>query len=224
MPGLIATGVCRYTVHGTYGGRDIANVLDFDLDLTGSSYGRTTAIAAQAELIVQAWTDHILQILTQDYVATSVSWVDLDDAAGTVGETTEGNTDDFPQAGQQAVASMPGNVAYRVNKAITAARGQRQGRMYLVGVPESATAAAVPNTVASATVTAINPILAAFLADVQISDLPTTFTSRLVVIHTSSLPNPTPPPANIVLYEGFSPVNGLTIDQTLASQRRRLRG
>lgn len=221
MAGLIAPGVARYTVHGTYAGRAIANVLDFFIS-PGVGVDRDVAVAAQAAVLVSAWADNIVENVANNYQAASVSWVDLDSALGTVGETTTGTGTDFPISGSGVDTPMPGNVAYRVNKAIVAARGQRQGRMYLVGVPESSTADATPNTVDSTVRAAIDVDLAQFLSDVNIiAGGSPDYAASLCVVHTV-VSDPGPPP--VITYTGNSLVTGLTTDTTLASQRRRLRG
>lgn len=221
MAGLIAPGIARYTVHGTYAGRNIANVLDF-LITPGGGVDRADCVAHQAAVLVSAWADEIVENIVNNYTANSVSWVDLDSALGTVGETTIGTGTDFPVSGTGVDTAMPGNVAYRINKAIVAARGQRQGRMYLVGVPESSTSDAAPNTVDSTVRAALDVDLAAFLAVVSVAPggSPDMF-SELHVVHTR-ITDPGPPA--VIEYEGSSPVTGLTTDATLASQRRRLRG
>lgn len=224
MAGLVAPGVCRYTVQGTYGGRSIANIVDLYLEPTGGS-DRHDMIEAMAGIIISAWADDVLDNIVTDYTAESLSWVDLDNAGGEVGSQTAGSGTDFPASGLATDQPMPGNVAFRVNKSITAARGQRQGRMYLVGVPETATAANVPNTISGGVISAVNSDMAAFLGKMNVTLTgAVTGASALVVLHTHTEANPSPPPATITVYDDLSLVTALTLDSTLGSQRRRLRG
>lgn len=226
MPGLIAPDCVRYTVNGTYATRPVANIIDMILTTTIGGGDRDECVADQATRLVSAWADEMLDNISDDYTATSVSWVDLNTDSGTVGETSTGSGTDFPASGAASSDPMPGNVAYRVNKHITAARGQRQGRMYLVGVPESSTTAGAPNTVVGADITAINADLAAFKTAVEQDPTTTTldYNSFLCVIHTLSTDNPSPPPQKLFTFEGASLITSMTLDATLATQRRRLRG
>lgn len=222
MAALIAPGVARYTVVGAYAGRPVANVLDF-LIVSDVPAARNANVAEMANVLVQAWIDHILENIADNYVASEVTYVDLDNASGSVGATTLGLTANFPSAGLATGEAWPGNVSLRINKNISAERGQRQGRMYLVGGVETYAADAAPNTVATATQTAINADLVTFLNDVNIdAGDPQAWQSTLVVVHTVNQAPPGSDPD--IVFDGTSTVNTLTVDATLATQRRRLRG
>lgn len=223
MAGIIAPGVCRYAVHGTYSGRPVVNILDLSIDVTTGD--REDAVAEYANVIVQQWIDDIVENLVTAYTATEVSWVDLDSEFGSVGATTLGVTSNFPQAGTGAGDPMPGNVAVRIDKRIVAARGQRQGRMYLCGLGESQTASGAPNVPSAAYIAAINADLASFLAGINGTVLvspPVDATAELVVVHTQNTADPGDPP--VIVFTGASPITSLVCDATLGSQRRRLRG
>lgn len=224
MAGLIAPGVCRYTVHGTYGGRAIANILDYFI-APGGGVTRVQAIEQQAKVIISAWADEIMPNLADNYVATSLSWVDLDSALGTVGSATLGVGSDFPAPGLSTGEPHPGNVAVRINKGITALRGQRQGRMYWVGAPESITTDAAPNTIQAGNQVTFTGNAEAFLAAANVAPggSPDYF-SELVVLHTHREAPVPPATVGEIVYDGLSPVETMTCDATLASQRRRLRG
>lgn len=227
MNPLIANDMVRFTVNGNYAGRLIANVFDMALVQDGTPTQRATAIAAQAGVIVSAWADEICELLVDDYTATSVSWLDLSSLNGSVGQTSIGPGTDFPKAGEDITNPMPGSVAYRVLKNTTPQRGQRQGRMYLVGVPENATTTTAPNNVSSATVTAWNTKLAAFLSAINVgtSQVPPAYEARLGVIHTHvDKVDPDDPSTWVLVYEGSSLVNSLTMGSLLGTQRRRLSG
>lgn len=212
MAAIIAPGICRYTVNGTYAGQPIANIIDMQIDTTGSVESRSSAVEAQAGILINEWSDHILPIVSAAYVATSVSWVDLDSLSGSTGERTSTDQEDWPLVGGLVGAPTPGNVAVRVGKRITPTRGQRQGRMYLVGQPEANTDAANPNVLTSAVITTINSQLESFLGNINQSDGDIIgYTSQMVVVHTVD-----------DVFEDYSVVQALTVEARLGSQRRRL--
>lgn len=215
MAPIVANGVARYTVNGTFAGRPVANIIDMDIETTGSVVDRAAAVAAQAGIVINEWCDHVLPLVVDDYVFTSVSWVDLDSLNGSTGERTSTDQETLPQAGSSTGAPLPGNVAARVNKATVAQRGQRQGRMYLVGVPESVTPSGEPNSIDAATAESWSDSLNSMLGNLNQSegDIGTEYTSEMVVVHTSEGE-----------YESQSVVQSLTVERLLGSQRRRLRG
>jgi hypothetical protein len=227
MNPLIADNICRFTVNGTYGGRNTANILDMRVEQTGSITDREEAIKDQAKVIVSAWVDEINPRLVDDYSANSVSWLDLDSLSGSTGQTNLGTGTNMPDTGNEVGAAAPGNVALRVLRNTVAVRGQRQGRMYLAGMPETETGAGTPNTILPASVTAWNAELATFLAAINQNAglVPPNYNSALVVVHTTvNRVNPADPSTWVLVYEGSSDVTSLTMDATVGSQRRRLRG
>jgi hypothetical protein len=212
MAAIVAPGICRYTVNGTYAGQPVANIIDMQIDTTGSVEDRATAVDSQAGIIINEWSDHILPIVSAAYVATSVSWVDLDSLTATTGERTSTDQEDWPLVGGLVGAPTPGNVAVRVGKRITPSRGQRQGRMYLVGQPEANTDATNPNVLTSAVITTINGQLESFLGNINQSvGGALSYTSAMVVVHTVD-----------DVYQDYSVVQALTVEARLGSQRRRL--
>jgi hypothetical protein len=223
MAALVAPGICRYTIEGTYAGNPVANVLDMHVDIVGSVTDRNTALADQAAIIISAWVDEILENLPSVYTADIIRWVDLNAADGAVGSATLGTGTDFPSSGTSVGDPMPGNVAVRVNKQISASRGQRQGRMYLPGITESQTSAGAPNAPSAAYIAALNTDLAAFLAAINqnAGTVPPNYDSWLSVVHTENTASPGDPP--VIVFDGFSHVTSLVCDGTLATQRRRLR-
>lgn len=214
MAALIAPGVARYAVNGQYSGRPVVNILDFRIDTTGTTVNRDDAVQDKAGDIIEQWTDHILPLLDDEYTALSVSWVDLDEDDGSTGERSSTDTIEWPENGSQDGAGMPGNAAIRINKNIVARRGQRQGRMYLAGVNESLTTDDAPNQVDPASAANFNTALADFLAEVNDSQVGGfDYVAALGVVHTKD-----------DVFTSFSDVEALVVDQTLGSQRRRLRG
>lgn len=213
MPPIIAPGVCRFTVNGTYGGQVVANIIDMEIDTTGSIDSREDAIFAQAGILINEWSDSILEMLVPAYVATSVSWIDLNSLDGPTGNRTSTDQQTWPLGGQNAEGAMPGNVAMRVDKQTTASRGQRKGRMYLPGLSEAFTLPGTPNTIDPAQVGPINGLLQSFLGDLEQTgtDIPN-YESRMVVVHTVD-----------GVYESDSRVTALTVNTKVGSQVRRLR-
>lgn len=214
--GIVVPNVCRYTINGTYGGRPVANIFDLLIEVDPSS-NRGAAILEGAEILLDNWNDRILPRVVNDYVADSVSWVDLNSAFGTVGTITSFDATIWPAAGAGTGEAMPANVAIRAIKNITASRGQRKGRTYFVGVAEGDTTGN-PNILNGAAVTAWNTALSGFRAQLAYtgihgSGLP-------VVIHTRLNKLVTPPVLEVT---GTSVVSSMTVDPTLATQRRRLR-
>jgi hypothetical protein len=215
MAAIIASGVCRYSVNGSYQGHDVVNIVDMKIDTTGTPSDRGVACFDQAGIIINEWSDSILTKLAPQYSALSVSWVDLDDAEGSTGERSTTSEDTWPQTGGNASSAFPGNVALRVNKNIIAKRGQRQGRMYLCGIAEGFSSTAEPNMIVPGNVAELNTALASFLGDInqeQGGGVGTSYSSEMVVLHTAA-----------GLYTDFSVVQSLTCDQYLASQVRRIR-
>lgn len=216
--GLIATGVCRYTCEGLYGGRPVANVFDlYVVPLGGADRG--DVVQDVAELVLDSFVTAILPRVVNDYSFTAVSWVDLDSASGTVGRITSTGAHTLPITGGDTGDPMPGNVAVRALKGITAARGQRQGRCYFVGVAEPATSAGDPNNLTSSVISGWNTALAAFLS--ALNAAATTYDCFMAVVHTHLNKDVTPP---VLEWTGTSPVQTFTCDTRLATQRRRLRG
>lgn len=214
MAPIVAPGVCRFTVNGTYAERPIANVLDFRIDTTGTISDRDEACFSMAGILINEWSDSILTLVADNYLATSVSWVDLNSLNGSTGERTTTDQETWPQSGQGTQSANSSAIAFRVDKSSVARRGQRQGRMYLVGVPESATADGSPNTLEGAVQAAMNDSLENFLGDTnQTTDGGQGYTSTMVIVHTIN--------GN---FESTSDVESLTVNNRLGTQVRRLRG
>lgn len=226
MPGIIATGVVRYSLNGTYAGRPWTNIVDA---LVVESLGGGTRAECLEDLgkrLIDSWVANVLENVVSQVSFTDLQWLDLDSESGSTGTLTAGTVSVLPQAGTAAGDGMAGNVAYRVNRNIVATRGKRKGRLYLVGVSEADTAAGSPNQISTAKRDAMNADLAILRTD-MIQDPgvnPLAYGSHMVVLHTEGAENPDPPPAIILTATGTSEITSLTTDLTLATQRRRLRG
>lgn len=214
MAALVAPGICRYAINQTYGGRPVANIVDMQVDTTGNPEPREEAIYNIAGDIINNWEDHVLPIQTSQVSFNSVSWVDLNSLDGATGERSSTSDNTLPSPGRASGGNAPGNVAFRVNKEGTARRGQRTGRMYLVGVPEEANENAAANEVNDAWLGYVNDAMSDFLEGINDEEGPNQYATRqMVVLHVVA-----------GIYQGYDDVNGLTCDARFGSQRRRLRG
>lgn len=214
MP-IVAPGVTRFTVSGTYAGQPVANVLDFRYAaVTGAVPDRPVANQAMAEQIEQAYKDSgMFARLSTQLSYTETSWVDLDSLDGDVGSFT------WTSAGTGTNTNgMPGNVALRLNKTASGQRGARPGKIYLPGVGENETSGNV-NDLTGANITAWQGIADAFYTALTdtIAVEADSFAGVLVIVRTRR-PSPDADP----IYVGYSIVQGLQVQSRLSSQRRRL--
>lgn len=223
MP-LIVPGVCRYTLHAHFGVHPVANVLDYQVDTTGSTVSRSDAIKGLAKVLIDQWYLFVLTSQGPDYVFDSVSWVDLNSATGDVGADTNGVARTLPLAGIQTGASLPSNVAVLVRKNITAARGAATGRMYLCGLGEAQTTAGSPDTLDSAYQATLQTRANTFNNNTTLAGGPTTYSCKMNVVHITAYDPPEPPSTTPKPSAGVGfAVNNLSVQSTLATQRRRLR-
>lgn len=218
---LVAPGITRFSVVGIFAGEPVVNVLDMQIDTTGGTVSRDDAIFAVAGDILNNWTDHMLPLIGDNYSAQSVDWVDLDSSSGSTGSRSATSAETWPMPGAATSADMPGNVALLVRKNIAGGRGRRNGRMYLVGVPEGANTDTSPNNVQTTLRASMDTALASFLGGINDAEGPTIGVQRqLVVVHTQQT-SAGPPP--VIAYNGYTPVDSLTTADKFATQRRRLR-
>jgi hypothetical protein len=207
-------------------GRQVANILDMKIDTTGSTATRPDSCYNLCGVILNQWDTDILNSLASTYTATSVSWLDLDSATGSVGSRTSTASKTWPKNGGQLTAAMPGNVAILVRKQVTAQRGAKRGRMYVCGVTEVITDTTAVNNITSGNVTALSTAFNNFRGNVNQTDEPTLhYSARMCVSHILTRYPPKPgqdigSPATGQSME----VTALSVDATLATQRRRLRG
>lgn len=213
MAALVAPGICRYSINQTYGGRPAVNIIDMQVDTTGTAADRPEALFNIAGDILNNWVDHVMTIQTAAVAFNSVSWVDLDAADGPTGIRTSTSNETLPENGKAAGTNGWGNVAWRVNKGGSAVRGQRSGRMYLVGVPDEANENSNPSVVIPTWAGYVNTAMADFLAGINDEEGPNETTRKMVVLHVVA-----------GLYQGYGDVESLTCDARFGSQRRRLRG
>lgn len=219
MAELVVPGVCRFSIVGSYDGHAIANILDMDIDTVGVST-RAESIADQADVIWNNWADLIMPNISSLYSMTEVRWVDLNSADGTTGSINTTGTNPAPQVGGAANTGFPGSVAFLVKKVINAERGRRDGRMFVCGATEGLTPIGDANEMATASVATLQGTFNALLTAInQTSGFdPPFYDSGLSVVHIltrDALGHP--------LTGDHRQVSSLQVQQTLATQRRRLR-
>jgi hypothetical protein len=225
MP-FIVPQVCRYTIHGLFQGRQVANIIDMQIDTTGSTTTRADAIFDQCGILLNQWHTDILPLLSILYTAQNVSWVDLNSDSGTVGSRNVSGGHTWPTAGGDSLSPMPAQVAVLVRKNIDSIRGARKGRLYLAGVTEPETSSTVPNIVDPTVITTLNTKLATFLTAVNQTAGALEYTSKMAVTQILTYaplePGQKPPGSPATGTHHF--VKSLVADNLLATQRRRLRG
>ena len=134
MP-LVVPSVTRFTLHGHWtNSRPIANILDMAWDTEGAFGSRNDNIVTIAEDVRNAWQDHILKFMSNNYVFDGVSWVDMDSADGSTGSIPRDTG--RQTAGSSEDPAMPPSVAYNVKKFTTGGRSSRSGRWFNAGIPE----------------------------------------------------------------------------------------
>ena len=220
MAPLVAPGCVRYTIHETYGGRNIANIIDMFVETTGSSVDRAEALEGVAGDILNNWADHMLDWQANNVLFHKVSWVDLDELDGSTGERSSTSENVLPLAGSGTEDPLPGNVAVLFTKvAPGGGRATRNGRLYLVGVSENFTGDVSPNTLLPTPLAGLTSAGADFLDGItdSILDQP----ANMTVIHTRNEGTVASPD---IVFNGQNRVTAFTPQATLATQRRRLRG
>lgn len=211
MP-VVVPGVCRFAVNQRYGPQEVINILDMQIDTTGTIDSREEGIFNVAGDIINNWMDHISAQGVQGLVVENVSWVDLDSEDGSVGSRNSTSAWTLPDTEGYVGNGFPGNVAVLVTKQVRGTRTSRNGRMYLAGADEAQTTAAAPSTLTASAITSYNAALALFLSGINDAEGLDDITRQLVVVSGAETASPT-----------YNPVENLTVQATLATQRRRLR-
>lgn len=136
MAALVFPEIVRYTVVGSINGEDCLNILDVKLDEQDALDSRDERIATVAGDILNQWSDHILPVLHQDYIAQEVRYVDLNTADGITGSVSSTDGSDWPEAGGASGAGMSNNVYVKMVKVLdTHSRTSRNGALRLSGIP-----------------------------------------------------------------------------------------
>lgn len=209
---IIAPGVARFAVNALLAGQDHVNIFDVNLSDLDIIVSRDEACFTVAGDIINNWSDHILPLLQPEYVAQSVSWIDLDSSSGSTGARTSTDGETWPQAGTQTGQCQPGNVCLRLRKVISGQRGYRAGQTRLGGMSEGYTLDGTPNTWDPAVIAAFNDAFEDFKDGIN-GALEGGYTANLVVVHTVDDE-----------YVGDSNISNFSAVPTVGSQRRRLPG
>lgn len=136
---LVAPDVVRFTVHQSYNGRNVANVIDLVVkDLDSGIANRQEAIRSATGDVLDAWSQYIRPFQSDSLICERVSFVDLGSEEGVTGERTSTADTTWPLPGAVTGQALPANVAILVTKETARRRGSRSGRMYVAGLVEAA--------------------------------------------------------------------------------------
>lgn len=225
MP-FVVPDICRFAVNQSFQGREVVNVLDYQIDTTGSTMSRNDAIENQAEDIITQWAGQLLPLVGDDLVLESVSYVDLNTADGVTGIRVSSDTVTLPEPGLVTSPLIPGNTSVLVTKQVSSARGRRNGRLFWCGISEGATAEGNGNTVSTTSLAAFQSAWDTFLANTNnVDSVGTAFESNMAVVHVLTRgASPRPGVPGPPLTGAYNLVQNLVVQGLLATQRRRLRG
>lgn len=215
MAPLVVPNVCRFSVVQSFEGEPVVNIVDMQVDTTGTPQSRADAIYEIAGDILNNWDDHILEYQTDNLTALRVDYMDLNSLDGVTGSRSTTSDKTWPAAGPTVASSFPGMVALRVDKVVGGNRQTRNGRMYLAGITESATEDSPANQFSATFVSNMQGVIDDFLEginDYEGSEFPLDRQQRLVVVHTVD-----------GVGNGYTVVDRLVVRSQVASQVRRTR-
>lgn len=208
---IYADQVSELAIEATYAGRPVVNVLHY--------YNDEGAIndADKAKDIVDAWQDHVMGRLNTNYDLQAARWRSLDRDDTNQGLVAIDVTKRMQ--GADASAGAPPNVALLVKKVTNnRQRGQRDGRMFLAGIPEANVGDG--GDLVAAYRTATQTAMDAFLDAVNDDAFGVGGGSGLVVLNTTPESREK---GNLEVDLTFRTVSALVVDPRVASQRDRLR-
>jgi len=142
MAFIPATNVAEVVLNGSWGGQNVANVIDFlyDIPLTISELNSLAATVASA------WFDTIATVTSIAYVLTSVKATDLTTASSP-------GVEFFPTSdnvGQVGTASVPNNSTITISYSTDQRGRSYRGRSYMCGIPFAFQNTSVSVTLATA--------------------------------------------------------------------------
>lgn len=161
---LIVPSIVRCTINGTYLGSPVANIIDVLVPEAWGGHERDEACEACAVEVLFAWHTHVLPVLKGQYIAESVSYVDLSSVEGVTGTVTNAGATVWPYPGGVGGEPYSGAIAILVTKSTGSRRGERSGRMFLTPPGE---ADVNGNTIGAPYITALNEALAGFQESVE---------------------------------------------------------
>lgn len=198
-------------LRGEHSGRPVVNVLHFANDEGAQSD------AAKMQDVVNNWQDHMMEFLDAAYTFLGADWrsLDPDDLnQGTIAPDTAKRT-----AGALTGQALPPNVAFLVKKVTNnRQRGQRDGRMFLAGVPAAVVGEA--GDITPGNVTEYQGYLDLFLDGVNDDAWGAGGGSGLIVLNTTPASR-MPGTQEVTLT--YRSVSSLVLDAKVSTQRDRLR-
>jgi hypothetical protein len=200
MPFIPAPGVAQVNIRARYLDIPMENVLSFT---TGEDPATPSVLLDLVSQMASSWTANIMPNISNRYILTEIHARDLSIQAGAIAtDTTVAG-----QAGAQAGAALPGNVAFCVSLRTGLAGRSFRGRTYFAGLTEP-----------EVTENELNPIRAAAFVDgldgVRLDLLSGGFQLVIVSRQFNNVPRTT---------AVSTPVSAvLSIDNIVDTQRRRL--
>lgn len=215
---LVAPECVRYTINGRYLTRPAVNVLDMVVQPNDNSIiSRNDAIPIVAGVIIDAWADTVMSRFNSSYTFDSVSYVDLNDPNGPVGEVTQTDFISLPQQATGNGEPLTAALAMLVTKETQRQRGSRPGRWFLPAFTEGDIAG---NIWINSTLVATNDELSDFLERVTETGIIQDINQFPTVIHTRNAGTPQNP---VIQYVNNTQITGLQAQGRVSTQRRRNR-
>lgn len=202
--------VIRCAINATYIGRPCVNVIDYFYD--NAELSRAEACREGAVRLGVAWNFWVMPNLSNQYVISSLDYIDLTSDVGPSGSLASGGSEPWPAPGGLSGQPYAALASTLVNKSVEATRGTRQGKLYLAPPPEQYVNG---NTVESGYLADMNAGLAGFLGQLEVGSVEPEpgVEGYMVVVHAS--PRLTAPT--------FSKVTDLSARSQLSRQNRRMR-
>ena len=116
-------------------GEPVVNIVDMFFTNEGTFGPRDDQIGIVGQDVVNAWQDHIVANLCNNYTFEGATFVDMDSANGLVGSQAANGAK--PTAGTSSGEALPPSQTLLVRKYTGGRRGERAGRMFLAGMGES---------------------------------------------------------------------------------------
>lgn len=213
MATVFSNNVIEIACIHDYGGAPSVNVwhMWFDAELGSDTKEQVVRDFANN------WQDHVLDLAVDALALLRFDWRSLDADDGSMGTLQPDPAK--PLVGQDAGEGSPRNVAFLIHKNTSdRARGQRDGRCFLSGVPEAHVNST--GTIASAFRTGANTALASFLSGIE--DISGGGAGdRYPVVLATTPASRAPGTASVTI--DSRRVTSITLDEVCSTQRDRLR-
>lgn len=214
---LVIPDVVRMSILGRWSGaRPVVTVLHYDIGNTAEGVSRRDAIDQAVADVIQNWQSQVMAFLANNYSIEGLAWVDLNSEDGATGIEPPNSGENLTGIGTGT--TLPPNAAILVTKNQEGGRGTKSGRMYLPPLSE-AYYDEQGLLVEPGQLTFQQGKMDTFLANITQAQPPDDYDGHLVVPHV-----PLAPDDEVTAWNGTSShVTSLTVQQLLATQRRRLR-